>query len=264
MSAPTNAPAKIRRQDLRGYPKPVVDVLMEAINEYGVGYRLLDGRHLRLYCGDREVIPLKVSASRAAEYTLPYLTGWLTENWKPWAERDQVSENSLAALASRYPGQGDAPAAEKTPEAEAPAAESTGDDDWKPYVSGSGNSHGFLTNGTSYRCIHCSHEQPHARGLHLHAVMHDEDRKQEYIRKSVEAKRAYRDEQRSLEEQQEAHLNAALAALAEHHGYALVPLAEAGISREEVERLREQVETLTAQKEEAETRLALVREAFGA
>lgn len=263
MSAAAETPATIRRQDLRGYPKSVVDVLMEAINEYGVPYRLLDGRHLRLYCGDRDVIPLKVSASRAAEYTLPYLTGWLTEHWKPWAEREQVSESSLAALASRYPGQGDDASTEEKVEADAPAAESTESDDWKPYVSGSGKSHGFLTNGTVYRCETCGHEQPYSRGLHLHAIMHDEDRKQEYVRKSVEAKRSQRDEQRALEEQQEAHLSAALAALAEHHGYALVPLAEAGL-QQEVESLREQVKTLTEQKEEAEARLALVREAFGA
>lgn len=262
MSAAAETPATIRRQDLRGYPKSVVDVLMEAINTYGVGYRLLDGRHLRLYCGDRDVIPLKVSASRPAEYTLPYLTGWLTENWKPWADREQVSKSSLDALASRYPGQGDDDTSTEE-KVEEPEPTPTEDDDWKPYVSGSGKSHGFLTNGTVYRCETCGHEQPYSRGLHLHAVMHDEDRKQEFVRKSVEAKRSYRDEQRALEEQREAHLNAALAALAEHHGYALVPIAEAGL-QQEVESLREQVKTLTEQKEEAEARLALVREAFGA
>lgn len=264
MSAATDTPAKIRRQDLYAYPKSVVDVLMEAINEYGVPYRFIDGSHIRLYNGDRSVIPYKASASRPAKYTLQYLHRWLEENWEPWTKREQVSETSLAAPDSRYPGQGDAPAAEKTPEADAPAAESTGDDDWKPYVNGSGKSHGFLTNGTSYRCETCGHEQPHRRGLHLHAVMHDEDRKQEYVRKSVEAKRSKRGERRALEEQQGAHLSAALAALAEHHGYALVPLAEAGISKEEVERLREQVEKLTKENEDLEARLALVKEAFGA
>lgn len=262
MSAMTTDQSALSRGDLRKYPREVADVLLEAVNTYGVPYRLIDGNHIRLYCGDREVIPFKASASREGKYTLPYLTSWLDEHWPAWAEREkeqqqqQETEESLVALQAHFGG--GAEETEEKPEQQEPEPE------WVEYRNSRGKSYGFETDGSRYRCRECGHSMGTSRGLHLHAVMHS-DKHEEHVRKSAEAKRA-KSEERRLREQQEredARIFESLQMLAEHHGYSLLPKGES-VPSEEVESLREQVETLTREKGEIETRLALVREAFSA
>src|SRR5690625_4489206 len=147
--------ADLSRSDLRKYPREVADVLLEAVG-MGVPYRGIDGGHLRLYNGDREVMPFKVSSSRPANQTLPYLRSWLEENWHPWSEakaETEVTPESLSALREHWngPDEGeDAPdpesAGERQHEAEEPESEGV------EYRSSSGNAHGFHTHGTGYRC----------------------------------------------------------------------------------------------------------------
>src|SRR5690625_3934880 len=161
--------ADLSRSDLRKYPREVADVLLGPVGRR-VPYRVIDGGHLRLYNGGREVMPFKVSSSRPANQTLPYLRSWLEENWHPWSEAEAETEETperLSALRGHWngPDEGeDAPdpesAGERQHEAEEPESE------WVEYRSSSGKSHGFLTNGSIYRCATCGYEQDDVRGLH--------------------------------------------------------------------------------------------------
>lgn len=70
----------LTRKDLRKYPKEVADAVLEAVNERGVHYRLIDGSHMRLYNGKRGEPPFQLAASREAKYTLQYLRSWMRKN----------------------------------------------------------------------------------------------------------------------------------------------------------------------------------------
>ena len=245
MSAATEAPETIRRQDLSAYPKSVVDVLMEAINEYGVPYRLIDGSHIRLYNGDRSVVPYKGSASRPAKYTLQYLNRWLMENWPRWAQ-DHAQDRSETSEEAEVE-------AEVTPEPEKPSDGDLGEEErWEPHLTNSGKSHGFETNGKVYRCIHCGYQQSYGRGLHLHAATHEDP---DLWYRAARGRRAARERQQAEAEEMKAV--DAVRVLAAHHGLDLV-------DSEEVARLREEVRSLIVERDEALARLALVKEAFGA
>lgn len=70
--------------DLKMFPGPVATIIRDAINDHGLTYRMLDGGHVRLYTGDRSVVPFKVAASRPAEHTLRRLVPWLAEHVPTW------------------------------------------------------------------------------------------------------------------------------------------------------------------------------------
>lgn len=255
--------ADLSRSDLRKYPREVADVLLEAVG-MGVPYRVIDGGHLRLYNGDREVMPFKVSSSRPANQTLPYLRSWLEENWHPWSEAkaEEVTPESLSALREHWNGPDEGEdtsdpesAGERQHEAEEPESE------WVEYRSSSGNSHGFLTNGSIYRCATCGYEQDDVRGLHLHAATHAEVNP--YTAKSVKAKAEHRERREMEETQQKVYLQQALAAIVEHHGYAIIEPEHVGDHRRVTE-LEEQVASLTRERDELQTRLALLKEALEA
>lgn len=73
--------------------------IASAVNEHGVRYRVLDGSHVRLYCEDRSVRPIKVAAARQEVYSMKHLLAWLEANVPSWPKRD-VSPTDLEALAA--------------------------------------------------------------------------------------------------------------------------------------------------------------------
>ena len=77
---------RIERAELTRFPDSVAEVIMAAVNEHGVGYRSLDGQHVRLYNGDRDVRPIKIAASRPGPHTLRRLLKWLAVNVPTWKE----------------------------------------------------------------------------------------------------------------------------------------------------------------------------------
>lgn len=92
----------LARSDLRKFPRPVQDVLLEADGVDGADVRMLDGGHARVYNGDREVRPIKVSASRQAEHTLRRLVPWLENNVPAWGRREK-EEEMVATIEERSP-----------------------------------------------------------------------------------------------------------------------------------------------------------------
>ena len=244
-AAVTSEVSPLTRGDLSKYPKGVADVLLKAVNTYGVPYRLIDGSHLRLYNGDREVTPFKAAASRQEKYTLQYLNRWLMENWPRWAE-DHVQDRSETSEEAEAE-------AEVTPEPEKPSDGDLGEEErWEPHLTNSGKSHGFETNGKVYRCIHCGYQQSYGRGLHLHAATHEDP---DLWYRAARGRRAARERQQA--EAEETKAVDAVRVLAAHHGLDLV-------DSEEVARLREEVTNLTKERDDALARLSLVKEAFGA
>lgn len=77
----------LSRKELSVFPRQVADVVLRAVNEHGVTYRMLDGGHLRLFTGDRRQRPIKVSAKRPTQATMRRLIPWLVRNVPSWDER---------------------------------------------------------------------------------------------------------------------------------------------------------------------------------
>lgn len=261
----------LTRGDLSKHPKEVADVLLQAVNTYGVPYRLLDGSHIRLYNGDREVVPFKASASRPERYTLQYLHRWLEENWQPWAEQvpeqEKVTQESLQALAEKYPGpDDDDDDTNNEPESEE-QVEPEMEPEWVPYRSPRGETYGFETNGKIYRCAWCGYRKRNAQGMHLHAASHDD---RDLWKRSAAAKARYRAERESNAEQKRIYLQQALSALVEHHGYAIIDPEhvpdpeEVTATAQKIEDLQAEVSRLIIERDEALARLSLVKEAFKA
>lgn len=76
----------ISRRELRAFDREIADIIVEAVNKHGVHHRMLDGRHCRLYCGDRDIIPIKISAVRPARWTMTHLLPWLEKNVPTWLD----------------------------------------------------------------------------------------------------------------------------------------------------------------------------------
>lgn len=199
----------LARSDLRKFPRPVQDVLLEADGADGADVRMLDGGHARVYNGDREVRPIKVSASRQAEHTLRRLVPWLENNVPAWGRREK-EEEMVATIEERSPEIADklrglTVVAEWLKSRTGEPCQDCGttyedctrsvlgprrkaccgrcgstdthqerliDERWKPHVSKSGLSFGFETNGKVFRCTECGHTQDQSRGLHLHEAKH--------------------------------------------------------------------------------------------
>lgn len=232
-------------RDLKAFPGPVAAVLREAINEHGVTYRMLDGGHVRLYTGQRSVIPFKISASRPAEHTLRRLGPWLAEHVPTWKEPEmEVTPDAIRTLAA---------VVNTTPEPE-PEAVSP----WRPYVPASGNDYGFDTDGETFRCRVCGWERADARGLHLHHNSH--------TGAATEASARARETRALRGEQRRTMIASAIAVLAEEHGLRVTDTDPADLDalRADNERLRAEVERLTRANEDLDARLALIKDAMGA
>lgn len=92
---------RITARDLKGWPSAVKDMVVEAVNSHGVGWRLMDGGHIRLYAGGRGTVPFKASASRPAEDTIRRLDPWLKENVTSWADRNRPAPAARMTAAAR-------------------------------------------------------------------------------------------------------------------------------------------------------------------
>lgn len=96
---------QVEMTDLRAFPRDVARVIVDAARDHGVQVRVLDGSHVRLYNGNRDILPLKVSAQRPAELSLKFLLPWLTDNVPSWADADVSAADvrTLAAVVNTRP-----------------------------------------------------------------------------------------------------------------------------------------------------------------
>lgn len=221
----TEAPS-INIRDLSKYPRPVAKIIAEAVNKHGVDYRDQDGSHLRLYCGDRKVIPIKIAASRDAEHTLRYLIPWLEQHVESWLQADVTTE-AIETLAEAVNTTPKPVRAKPVTEADEPKFKC----DWKG----------------------CSFVAKNAAGLRMHIAGHTGEKKK-HAAKSAETARLRREQEKIVAEQ-------ALAALAELHGLK-VSDSDSLALKAQVMRLEAQVKTLTKERDDAQARVELLNEAF--
>lgn len=250
----------IGAKDLNGFPRPVAKVIIEAVNQHGVVYRKLDGTHIRLYCGDRNIVPLKIAGVRPAEHTLRYLLPWLEENIPTWSTRDVTADSikDLAAVVNTSPEVDSSPAADTGGDSQAAEEEQDTSTQWVDHK------YGFETDGTNYRCKTCGWTREDARGLHLHADKHENP---EAIQKRAEAGNAAK----NLHHSQRAVMRKeAVRVLAQQNGLVVFDKEDAP-SAKEFARLNAEIERLTAEAEkwknkagELQARMDLLKEAMRA
>lgn len=243
----------ITGRELSKFPRPVVKVLTEAINKHQVKHRILsDGVHLRLYCGDRDVVPIKVAASRPAEHTLRYLLPWLEENVESWSRRE-VTEDTVKDLAEAL---NTSPKAAPEPVVERK----------EPTPGWESASHGFETNGKKVRCTVCGFEREGTskQGLHLHSMKHTNP-------EAIKERARSAGENRSLRRKQAVTMRReAVRVLAKQNGLIVIEKDQAGDLKEverlrkEIESLNHKVEVLTEQRDDLRARLDLMKEALRA
>lgn len=242
---------RISTRDLAFHDRSVAEVVVNAVNNYGVRIKIIDGSHFMLYNGDPNVRPEKISKSRPKEETTNRLLRWLSRNVPGWDDR-KVGEEDLAALRDRFNGPADEP--EPTdPEPEPTEPETP----WVDAISTSGKDWGFETNGTVWRCKHpgCKYQQTEARGLHLHAVKHTEE--------PGKLQSAAADTRRERRERNKRAVQQSLVILAAAHGFTLAD-DETIKAAKETAKLRAEVEKITKERDEAVARLALIQEAMRA
>jgi hypothetical protein len=184
MSTPSSTPdqPRIERKQLRGYHADVADVVLTAVNQYGVKYQIR-GSKILLYPPDG-TNPLSVR-SGTNEGERKRVQGWFvkhcipegtpivksqtvveevnTEVIKELAETVNSEEHQPPAAKKAHPepeptGSGKPP----SPPVEAPPLADEPSDEWVPYYTGRGKGHKdnegtkseiFVTNGVDVRCI---------------------------------------------------------------------------------------------------------------
>lgn len=251
MTTTTEAPT-IDIRDLAAYPRPVARVIAEAVNKHGVGYRLMDGGHIRLFNGDRGVTPRKVSAHSKEQVSLRRLLTWLETNVATWP-KDEVTPLAVETLAEVI---NTSPKPARTRGTPVTATTET-TEEWTPVK------YGFEQNGDTFRCTTCGYERTgNNRGLHLHAAKHDDSGSQSENGKKGGEARALRAQQRKV------HRQEAVRILAEQNGLKVVEkdvdLKAVAKSEKEMARLQAQVEKLTTERDELRARLDLMKEALRA
>lgn len=229
----------IDTKHLRKFPRQITKVITEAVNKHGVTYRMIDGSHIRLFCGDRNVIPIKIAAERPAEYTMGYLIRWLEENIPSWTERDVTPEEveTLAEVVNTRPVKVravvDSPAeVESTGEQEASTQPAP------PPIPGD-----LICTWPG-----CGRENKTAGGYRMHWAGHTGEKKKQAAKAT--ASNALRREQKKVIATQ------AISALAELHGIKI------GADERRVKALEAKVEKLTKERDDALARISLMNEAF--
>lgn len=234
------------------FGKPLAQLFAEAINDHGVGYRRMDATHLRLFCGDRSVMPFKASRSRAVEDTTQNLLKWLSRNVPTWDTRN-IKPETLEVLRDTINGVQEEAMTTTTP-TPTPPTETL----WVPVETSTGNSWGFETNGTTYRCTECGFTQQYRRGLHLHNAKHT-GRASELAMVAAASHKSNVEKNRMLVTQ-------ALTVLAAAHGYGLTEGDAKGVEAltKELDAVKAELIKVTNERDEVKARLSLIQEAMKA
>jgi len=216
---------------LKTYPRAVAEVVKEAVNEHGVEFRVIDGGHLRMYCGNRDVIPAKINHNSPEQHILRKLLPWLEENVPTWKDRNtKVTAQAVEILAE---------VVNTTPR---PAP--------KPVVEQAEQ---------GFKCLRpgCGFVAKSAAGLRMHEAGHTGE-KSKQAKKASETYRLRREQEKIVAQQ-------ALTALAEMHGLQVV---DRGTNAKALEKrtadLEARLEKVTAERDELKARMDLMKEAFRA
>lgn len=247
-------PPRIEKRDLRGYHGTLKDFITNAVNTDGLRYRIGTNEVL-LYPPD-DSRPISVYA-RNNDSQIKSLRQWYNAHVEPFNE--PVEQASVRELAETLNDPVEHPVevnqSTGSPEAKVQAEAQDGDG-WRPYVTDAGDPvPNFETNGTLYRCREClgtefEYVSDRRNGIGGHNRMRHTDTtslfSEEGIAKNVDSRRFNR-----LSRQ----VQKAVEDLAAATGMSLG-------DGEEVERLRAEVAEQRKRAEDAEAKLALMREAF--
>lgn len=236
---------RITSDQLKTFDKAIRDVVMEAVNEHGVSYRVIDGGHIRFYCGDRDVIPAKINHNSPAQHILRKLLPWLEENVPTWKNRNKVVDRDVVTALAEIVNTSPKPV----------TVEPVQEDGWEDIK------YGFETNGEKVRCKSCGFEREGtaAVGLHLHHMKHVDP-------EGVKARGAKGNVGRKLnQDQRKIMRQEAVRVLAQQNGLDVVEKsAKVPDLRKKVEKLEKQVTDLIAERDELKARLDLIREGLRA
>lgn len=241
----------IRPKDLVQFPRPVAKVLTDAINKHGVGYRLMDGGHIRLFCGDRQIVPIKVSASRDAEHTIRYLVPWLEEHVESWLQGEVTPDviKNLAELKNSRPVPATPVVSTDSPASDEPTGEQ------KPSTpDGKGEAmSAALKIPADLVCQwpDCGKKMKNTSGYRMHWAGHTGEKRQ-HAAKGAETARLRRSQESAI-------ALAALTAIADLHG---ITIGGSKALEKKVSELEAKVATLTRERDDAIARVELLNEAF--
>jgi hypothetical protein len=270
----------LRRNDLRGYHRDLQEVILQAVNTYSLKFRQTKNGIMLYPPRGSSAQPLRIN-ERNSDRQVKVARTWLLHNAigltddfepvSPLVADPQVIADDLMRRGMEMHARDES---EPLPEERVVEEQSEGESIWLPHVYTSGEvSDRFETNGKQWRCREClgtDHEyvSDHTRGLAGHQrTCHDETRSlysETAIATRVETGRFNRITSK---------VGDAIELLAEAIGYQG--------DRERIAELEEQVDMLHARvaeleaeceesaaaivrAEEAETRLALLREALEA
>jgi hypothetical protein len=246
----TMTDTRITPDKLKTFPRAVAKVVMEAVNDFGVTYRVIDGGHIRLYCGNADVIPAKINHTSPEQHILRKLLPWLDDNVEGWTSRNDKPTAVAVALTE---------ALARKEETDSPASsEPAGEQD-----GSTPDQHGFIIEDGIYKCVHCDHTQPKGQGRYLHGLKHRNPEEIRKMQKSAGEGRSLKHDQRVVMRRE------AVRVLAEQNG--LVVFEKGQVDAKSTARLQRQVteleakvERLTAERDEARARLSLITEAMKA
>jgi hypothetical protein len=281
----------VDRRDLRGYHAEIQEFIMQCINVDGLSFRI--GRNSMLLYPPDNTSPVTVYA-RNTDRQVRQLRKWYVTHVYPHIKHDepeteqeqQVSKEEIEALADAVNDKVEHPKKETHPEPEPEPEEEEeaevvpvappegGADEWVPYVrERSGPSPNIVTNGVLYKCLWCENtDHPFVtdvrRGIGGHNRMQHQDTTNihgpEARAKAIETGRANR-----MKEQVQTAIDTLYAAIGvEAADRKKMEELEATVDRltgqlREQNTLQEQLDLMTKRAEEAEAKLALVREATG-
>lgn len=258
----------IAKKNLRSYHRDVQALLMDLINNHGVGYRIQDGNHILLYSGQESstLRPFKVASARRPEGQMRYLSKWALEHVPSYAASlesaastaEQVEESPPVApevltVAAEEPQPTPEPEVSEYHEAATEYAK------WVTYVNSEGRENtGYETDGTTIRCRECvgtdtEYVTTDARGLGGHTRVHHSETApmwSDEARAKAVATRAARAREKKIE--------AAVGLIAE----ALGVETETTALENRIEELTEELAAANKRADDAEAKLALMREAL--
>lgn len=239
---------RIDRRDLKGYHGTLKDFIVQCVNVDRLRYRL-DISQTVLFPPD-ESRPMPVLAQNT-DTQLRVLRQWYAVHVQPYKEVNMTEAVRHLAEARNDPD-------EHPP---APAQESDGE--WRPYLTDDDEEiPNFETNGRLVRCKLClgtdrEYVSTSRRGVGGHNRMNHRDtenlRTPEALAKGVDTRRYNRLRDQVIEVQR---------LLAVALGTPMTDPKVVGQIRNEVESLRQQLAQQTKRADDAETKLALMREAF--
>lgn len=94
---------RLKQGDLKGFSKPIRDLIIEIVNDFHVRCRVIDGAHIMLYPPDGQSRPFKVSAARQDKVNKQILEVQFMQEYGLVRKKDQPPEESQETAVEEQP-----------------------------------------------------------------------------------------------------------------------------------------------------------------